>query len=62
MISRASTYIDDILVLSKDCFTKHIEQLRLIAGRLRASGLNVNATKCSFGLKESPFLGYVITR
>ena len=26
------------------------------------AGLKVNYPKCSFGLKESPYLGYVITR
>ena len=26
------------------------------------SGLKANAHKCSFGLKEIPYLGYVITR
>ena len=27
-----------------------------------AAGLKVNAPKCSFGLKDIPYLGYVITR
>ena len=27
-----------------------------------AAGLKFNAHKCSFGLKEIPYLGYVITR
>ena len=51
------TYIDDILVLSKEFFTKNIQQLRIIFGRLRASGLKVNAPKCFFGLKEIAYLG-----
>ena len=46
------TYIDYILVLSKDCFIKHTEQLRMILCRLHASGLTVNAPKCSFGLRK----------
>ena len=29
---------------------------------MRAEGLKVNANKCSCGLKEIPYLGYVITR
>ena len=32
-------YINDILVLIEDLFTKHISQMRIIFGRLRASGL-----------------------
>ena len=55
-------YINDILVLRKDCFRKHIEQLRMILVRLRTAGLKVNDTKCSFGLKEITYLVYVITR
>ena len=50
-IEGVKKYIDDILVLIKDCVTKHIEQPRIIFGRLRAEGLKVNAPKWSFGLK-----------
>ena len=39
------TYIDDILVLSKEIFCKHTEQLNTIFGRLRALGLKLNAPK-----------------
>ena len=61
-IEGAKTYIDDILVLIKDCFMNHIEQLRIIFRRFCSPGLKANATKCSFGLKEIPYLVYVITR
>ena len=61
-IDGVKTYIDDILVLGKDIFEKHIEQLGIIFGIIRASGLKVNTPKCSFGLKEVPYLGYLITR
>ena len=54
-------YIDDILVLGKDCFEKHIiDQLRIIFGRMRDAGLKVNAPKCSFGLKYISYQGYII--
>ena len=61
-IKGVKTYIDYILVLSNNSFEKHIGQLKIISGRLRASGLKVNAPKCSFWLKEIPYLGYVTTR
>ena len=61
-IEGIKTYIYDILVLIKDIFEKHIGQLIIIFGRLRAAGLGVNAPKCSFGSKDIPYLGYVITR
>ena len=56
------TYINDILVLSRESFSKNTEQLITIFVRLRAEGLNVNSPKCSFGLKDIHYLGHVITR
>ena len=53
-IEGVKTYIDDIIVLGKDIFEKHIEQPRIIFCRLCDAGLKVNAPKCSFGLKEIP--------
>ena len=61
-IESVRTYIEDILVLRKDSFEKNIGQTRIIFGRMRASGLKVNAPKYSFWLKEIIYLGYVITR
>ena len=55
-------YIDDLLVLIKERFCNHIEQLRIIFGRFRAAGLNVDDPKCSSRLKEICYLGCVITR
>ena len=61
-IDGVKTYIDDIIVLIKDIFEKHIYQPIIIFGGLRTAGLKVNAPKYSFGLKEIPYLCYVITR
>ena len=61
-IESNKVYIDDILILIKDCFTNQIEQQRTIFCKLRASGLKVNAPKCNFGLKDIIYLGCVITR
>ena len=61
-IEGEKTYIDDILVLSKDSFENHIDHLRIIFGRLRAAGLKLNAPKCSFWLNNIPYLVYLITR
>ena len=54
-------YINDILVLIKDRLYNHIEQLMIIFGRLRAIGLKVNIPNGSFGWKEIPYLGCVMT-
>ena len=51
-----------MLVLIKDRFSNHIEQLRIIFGRLHASGLKFIAPKFSFWLKDIPSLGYFITQ
>ena len=61
-IEGLKTYIDSVLVLSKGGLSKHIEQLRIIFGRLRDSGLKSNAPRFSFGLKGITYLGYLITR
>ena len=55
-------YIDDILLTTKGTFEEHLQQLRTCFQRFRNAGLKVNAKKCSFGLKEIPYLGYIITR
>ena len=55
-------YTDGILILSTDSFKNHIEQMRIIFGMLCTVGLKVNATKFSFGFKDIPYPGYVITR
>ena len=61
-IEGVNMYIDDILVLNKDNFEKHMGNPRIIFDRLHAAGLKVNAPKCSFGLKRITYLGYIITR
>ena len=44
-IEGVKMYINDILVSSRNCFKNHIEQPRIILGRLRAAGLKFNAPK-----------------
>ena len=44
-IKGVKTYIYDIIVLSKDCFRNHIEQMGMIFVKMRAAGLKVNDTK-----------------
>ena len=60
-IEGVKTYIGDVLVLKTYCFKKHIEHLGMIFRRLCNEGLNFNAPKCSLGLKDISYLGYVIT-
>ena len=61
-IKGVRTYIDDILCIGKNSFAQHLTQLEEIFRRFQKAGLKVNAPKCSFGLKEIPYLGYIISR
>ena len=61
-IEGVKAYIDDILCIVKGSFVDHIEQLREVFRRCRNAGLKLNAEKCSFGLKEIKYLGYIISQ
>ena len=61
-IEMVKCYIDDILVLSKGTFQDHIDKLSQCFERIRKAGLKLNGEKCHFGLKEIPYLGYIITQ
>ena len=61
-IEGVKTYIDDVLVLSKESLLKNMDQPRVIFDKMRATGLKVNAPKFSFGLTEITHIVYVITR
>ena len=55
------TYIDNILCIGKGSFPQHLQQLEEVFRRFIKAGLKVNAAKCSFGLKEIPYLGYIVS-
>ena len=53
-------YVDDMVVKSK-VVSKHLEDLGGIFDVLRRHKLRLNASKCSFGVGSSKFLGYMVT-
>ena len=53
-------YIDDIVVKSK-VVSEHVGDLGSIFEILRKHKLCLNASKCSFGVGSSKFLGYMVT-
>ena len=53
-------YVDDMVVKSK-VVSKHLEDLGGIFNVLRRHKLRLNASKCSFGVGSSKFLGYMVT-
>lgn len=53
-------YMDDFLVLTKD-FDKHIEILDELANRLNSAGLTVSPAKSFFCMKQTTYVGYIIS-
>jgi Reverse transcriptase (RNA-dependent DNA polymerase). len=60
-IEGVKTHIDDILVISKGSFNDHLKQLDTCFVHIQETGLKVKADKCSFGLSEFLYLGYIIS-
>ena len=54
-------YIDDLLVISKGSFEDHLEKLDQVLNKLKASRLQINASKSFFAQEELEYLGYWIT-
>ena len=54
------TYIDDVLVHSKDP-ASHLTHLRQTFQRLRRHSLKINLAKCNFLAKEVQYLGHTLT-
>ena len=53
-------YIDDMVVKSK-LESKHVNDLGNIFEILRRHKMQLNASKCSFGIESGKFLGYMVT-
>ncbi|KAF8095408.1 hypothetical protein N665_0333s0001 [Sinapis alba] len=53
-------YFDDILIYSKT-MREHVEHLRQVLDVLRKENLYANFKKCSFGIDNLVFLGFVVT-
>ncbi len=53
-------YIDDIIVYSQD-FRTHMEHVRMVLDRLRASGLQLTPSKCDIACSWVEFLGHIIS-
>ncbi len=52
----------DLIILTKDSWDNHLNQLRTVFSRLRDAGLKIHAKKSFFGRTELEYLGYWITR
>ena len=56
------TYIDDLLVITKDAYDNGLTKVEEVLSWLHASGLCMNANKSRFALHEIEYLGYILTR
>ena len=54
-------YLDDIVIFGST-FKEHLERLRTVLDRLRASGLRLKPSKCQLFRREVRFLGHVVTK
>src|SRR5687768_7036015 len=58
----ARAYLDNLLLITKGNFDKHLVQLREALTQLSEAGLKINASKILFCQTELEYLGYWITR
>ncbi|CAM5101263.1 unnamed protein product, partial [Eretmochelys imbricata] len=53
--------LDNVIIYSPDWET-HLEKVEAVLDTLRKAGLTVNPSKCSLGLSEARYLGYIVER
>ena len=46
------SYIDGLLIISRDSFENHLEKLEVVLKRPQDAGLKINAAKSTFGVHE----------
>ena len=56
------TYIEDLLIITKDTCNDHLNKVEEVLCRLQKAGLRVNVNKSSFALHEIEYLDYILTR
>jgi hypothetical protein len=56
------SYIDDLLIVSKNSFIDHLTKTEEVLRRIRQAGLKINAKKSFFAKSELEYLGYWVTR
>ncbi len=56
------TYMDDLLIITRQTLDKHLQKMETVLIRLADAGLKVNAAKSLFCAHEIEHLGYILTR
>ena len=55
-------YLDDLLIITKGTYEKHLQAVEIVLKKLRDSGMQLNIEKSFFATQEVDYLGYVINR
>ncbi|CAM4646945.1 unnamed protein product [Lepidochelys kempii] len=59
--SYATAYLDDVIIHTPDWET-HLRKVEAVLDTLRQADLTANPAKCSIGLAEAKYLGYILGR
>lgn len=60
-LESSTAYIDDILTAS-ETFEGHLADLERVLQRLRKHKLKIKPKKCTFGARETKFLGFIVSK
>ena len=56
----ALAYVDDICIPTKGTFEQHMKDVGMVFDRLIEAGFRVRCDKCHIGLKQVPYLGFMV--
>ncbi|KAG9186916.1 hypothetical protein G6011_01003 [Alternaria panax] len=57
----ATAYLDDVLVYSRGSLEEHVEHVKKVLRKLREYKLYLQPGKCEFHVKETEFLGFIVS-
>ena len=55
----AKAYLDDLVIFSKT-WEDHLQHIKLVLQKLKEEHLTAKPSKCKLGMRETPYLGYVV--
>jgi hypothetical protein len=55
-----TAYLDDILIYSEDKL-EHESHVKQVIDRLQAAGLQADIKKCEFSVKQTKYLGFIVS-
>ena len=61
-LNLSEAYINNMLIITKDDWSDHLEKLELTLQNLKDNGHKCNIEKSFFGKIEMEYLGFLVTR